>query len=112
MTIVYHPSAQETASGNSSANIEPGLKLKSLVVSVSQISVNVLGGIVLKLQHSADGTDWFDVPNFATGSLTGTGNVTVAITDDAFVVADFTRLVWTFTNANSITFVAFATGTK
>ena len=113
MNIIFHSSSQETATGNSSANIEPGLKLKTLVVSVSAITPGILGNVVIKVQHSPDGTNWFDVPNLSTSNLTIAGSVTIAITDDSFAAADYTRLVWTFNGtASAITFFAFVTGEK
>lgn len=111
MQVVLHTSSQETANGNGTEAIEPGLACTALIVSVSQISVNLLGNITIKIQHSVDGTNWFDVPNLATGNLTATGGTTVTLAG-AFATGDHIRVVWTFNNANSITFTAFVVGVK
>lgn len=111
MQVILHTSSQETATGNGTEAIEPGLAVTALVISISQISINLLGGITFKVQHSTDGTNWFDIPNLATGSLTATGSTTVTL-GSAFAIGDHVRVVWTFNNANSVTFTAFAVGVK
>lgn len=111
MQILLHTSAQETATGNSGDYIEPNLNVSRIVINVSQISVNLLGGITIKLQCSPDGTNWFDVPNLATGSLTSTGSVTVNLSSP-FLTGEHIRFAWTFSNANSITFAGYAIGEK
>ena len=111
MQIQLHNSAQETATGNGSDYIEPGFIATAIVISVAQISVNLLGNIVIKVQYSADGSNWFDIPNLTTGNLTATGAVTVVLAG-GFPTGDHLRLVWTFNNANSITFTGFCLGSK
>lgn len=111
MQIILHPSNQEQATGSSDLYTEPGFSVRSILVKVSAISVNLLGNVTIKLQHSADGTDWIDVPNAATGGLTGTGTSTVTI-DPAFECMNNLRLVWTFSNANSVTFFGAVLGNK
>lgn len=111
MQVTLHPSAQETATGNGAGYEEPGLAVTALIVSVTQISVQLFGNVVIKVQHSADGTNWFDIPNLATGNITSTGALTVSLAG-GFAIGNHIRLVWTFTNANSITFTAFAVGVK
>lgn len=111
MQVILHPSGQEQGTGSSDLFTEPGFSARSIIIKVSAISINLLGNVTLKLQHSADGTDWIDVPNAATGGLTGTGTTTVTISP-AFECMNHLRLVWTFSNANSITFFGAALGTK
>lgn len=111
MQLLIHESNQETANGNSGDYIEPDFLVSRLVVNVSQISVNLLGNITLKVQCSPDGSNWFDIPNLATGGLTATGAVTVNLSSP-FRAGDHLRIVWTFSNANSITFTAYLVGEK
>lgn len=111
MQIELHPSAQETSSGNGFLYSEPSLRPKLLIVSVSQISVNLLGNVVIKVQHSYDGTNWIDIPNLTTGGLTATGTLAIGLSS-IFDAADNLRVVWTFSNANSVTFSAAVIGAK
>lgn len=111
MTNVLHISGQEQATGNGYTSPEPALVVQNLIVSVSQISVNVLGSVSFKAQHSADGSTWIDIPNLATGNITNVGTTTISL-NPVCAVLDYQRVVWTFNNANSVTFVAYLTGTK
>lgn len=111
MTNVLHESGQETQNGNGPACPESNLAIQTLVVSVSQISVNLLGTISFKVQHSQDKSNWLDVPSLATGNLNSTGTVTVTL-NPLFAVLDYQRIVWTFNNANSVTFAAVILGLK
>lgn len=111
MQLNLHTSSQRMATGNGETYVEPGFQVRALVVNISQISVNLLGTVTFKVQHSADGTDWADLPNLATSGLSSTGIVTVSISP-VFSCLDNLRVVWTFNNANSVTFTAFVTGDK
>jgi hypothetical protein len=111
MQLILHSSSQETTTGNSGDYIEPDFAAIALIINVSAISLQLFGNIVMKVQHSADGSNWFDIPNLATGNITATGALTVSLAG-GFATGDHIRLVWTFTNANSITFTAFAVGVK
>lgn len=111
MQLLIHPSAQRTTNGDSGDYIEPDLKVSRLVVDVTQISVNLLGNVTIKAQCSPDGSNWFDIPNLATGGLSATGAVTVNLSS-IFRAGDHLRIVWTFSNANSITFTAYIVGEK
>lgn len=111
MQVGLHSSAQRTGNGNGDDIIEPGFQARALIINVSQISVNLLGSISFKVQHSFDGSDWSDIPNLATAGLTGVGITTVAISP-VFSCLNHIRVVWTFGNANSVTFVAVVTGDK
>lgn len=111
MQINLHTAEQRTTTGNGDVSTEPGFQARSLIVSISQISVNLLGSVLFKVQHSLDGSTWIDVPNLATSSLSTTGTVTITISP-MFSTMDNLRLAWTFTNANSVTFIAAVTGDK
>lgn len=111
MTNVLHESSQELQSGNGSACPESNLAIQTLVVSVSQISVNLLGTVSFKVQHSQDKVIWLDVPGLATGNLNSADTVTVTL-NPLFAVLDYQRVVWTFNNANSVTFSATILGLK
>lgn len=110
MQLLIHDSAQHTSSGDSGNYIEPGFKVARFVVDVTQISVNVLGSIGLKVQCSPDGENWFDIPNLST-TVSATGAVAVNL-GNSFLAGDNLRVVWTFNNANSITFSAYLVGDK
>lgn len=111
MQLTLHPSAQETATGSTNDYIEPNLQIRSIIINVSQISVNLFGNITFRVQYSPDGTNWFDVPNLATGNITATGVVIVSLAED-FPTLDHIRMAWTFTNANSVTFTGTISGVK
>lgn len=109
MQFTLHPSAQESASGQTAAIIEPNLSTHSIIVDVTQISLNLLGNITFKIQHSADGTNWFDIPSLSTGTITTTGAVIVSLSQN-FPTFQYVRMTWTFTNANSVTFTGYVLG--
>lgn len=111
MQLLLHNSTQETGTGNSGDYTEPDFNVSRLIVSVSQISVNLLGSVTVKAQCSPDGSNWFDIPNLATGGLTTTGAVTVNLSS-VFNTGDHVRIVWTLNNANSVTFTAYIVGEK
>lgn len=111
MQVLLHSSSQETSTGNGDIFTEPNLRPRTLLVNVSQISINLLGNITIKVQHSYDGSNWLDVPNLTTGGLTTTGLVSVALSASSDI-ADNMRVVWTFSNSNSITFTAVVVGAK
>jgi len=109
MQLLLHSSAQETASGSTAAITEPNLSTRSIIIDVTQVSVNLFGNVTFRVQHSADGTNWFDVPNLGTGSITTTGSVIISLSQD-FPTFQYIRLAWTFTNANSVTFSGYILG--
>lgn len=111
MTNTLHMSGQEQATGNGISSPEPALTAQNLIVSVTAISVNLLGYVTFKVQHSADGGTWFDVPSLSTGNISSTGTTTISL-DPPVSLLDYQRVVWTFSNANSVTFAAYLTGTK
>ena len=109
MQNLIHPSSQETQSGSTNEIIEPSFKPSSLVIQVSQISVNVLGSITFKAEQSPDGSTWFALPNLTTGAITTTGAVIVSLSTPVDAL-DHLRVTWTFSNANSVTFSATLLG--
>lgn len=111
MQIDLHASAQEQATGYSDTFTEPNLKARSMVIKISAISVNLLGTVTFKLQHSPDEATWFDVPSMTTTGLSATGTTIVSV-DPTFSCFDNLRLAWTFANANSVTFYGAALGDK
>jgi hypothetical protein len=48
----------------------------------------------VKIQESPDGTDWYDVPSFATAQFTTTGSESVRLTVGT-KLAEKVRVVWT-----------------
>jgi len=111
MQIDLHPSAQEQATGNSDSIMEPNFCARSVVVKITAISVNLLGTITFKLQHSPDNETWFDVPSMTTVGLSAVGTTIVSV-DPTFSCFDNMRLAWTFNNANSVTFYSSVLGSK
>lgn len=111
MENVLHQSSQETGNGNGPACPESNLAIQTFILTVSQISVNLLGSISFKVQHSQDQQTWLDVPSLATGEINSTGTTTVSL-NPLFAVLGYQRVVWTFNNANSVTFSATILGLK
>lgn len=111
MQLILHDLAQSQSSNVSATYSEPDFKISSLVIKITGISINILGSITFKLQHSFDGQDWVDVPNFVTGNITTTGTTTVSV-DPSFSCFNHLRLSWTFNDANSVTFYGAALGNK
>lgn len=111
MQLLLHESTQQTETGDGPNIVEPNLKVSGLIVSVSQISVNLLGSITIKVQHSPDGSTWFDIPNLATTGLTATGSVYVGLSSP-FIASNYLQIAYTFANSNSITFSAYLVGEK
>jgi len=111
MTNILHLSGQEQATGNGIKSPEPNLIAQNLIITISQISIGILGTVTFKVQHSGDGVTWLDVPNLTTNGLNATGNTTVSL-NPVVALLDYQRIVWTFNNVNSVTFSAFLTGAK
>lgn len=111
MQLILHPSGQEQGTGTGLTMTEPGLAIRALIVTISNISVNLLGTVTLKVQHSMDDSTWVDIPNLATAGLSAAGSVTIGLSP-IFSAFDHIRVVWAFNNANSITFTATVTGEK
>src|SRR6185295_2123387 len=103
MTNVLHASGQEQATGNGISSPEPGLIVQNLIITVTAISMSVLGTVTFKVQHSNDASSWVDIPNLATGGISATGNTTVSLSP-AVAALDYQRVVWTFNGTGSVTF--------
>jgi len=111
MQIILHPSMQETGTIAGTIITESNVLVTSLIITITQISLNTGGNIVFKVQHSADQQTWIDVPNLITGNITSVGSVTISLSS-IFALADNFRVVCTFSNALSVTFTAFICGIK
>lgn len=111
MQIDLHASGQEQGTSSSATYTEPGFRARSLVIKIAAISVDLLGTIVFKLQHSPDGSTWFDVPSMTTTGLSAVGTTMVTV-EPPFSCFDNLRLAWIFTNANSVTFYGAILGDK
>jgi hypothetical protein len=94
MVITLHPSQAETVTGNSVANSGVDTEAIALFVNVTAVS-GTSPTLVVKLQEGVDGTNWADIPSFATGSLTTTGLTRVAVPTVGLKLADKIRAVWT-----------------
>lgn len=111
MQIPLHPSTQEQATGSSDTYVEPNFLVRSMVIQVTAISIQLLGNVVFKLQHSPNGSDWFDVPNVTTTGISATGSTTISVSP-SFCCFDYMRIAWTFSNTNSVTFYGAVLGDK
>jgi hypothetical protein len=64
--------------------------------------------LVVKLQESAEGTNWVDIPSFATSALAATGTVRLPAPATAQKCADFVRAICTIGGTTpSVTFTAY-----
>lgn len=111
MQLNLHTLSQQQGNGYSDTYTEPDFKAQSILIRVTAISVDLLGNIVFRLQHSPDDSNWSDVPSLATGNISTTGTTSIT-RDPAFACFDHMRLAWTFTNANSVTFYGAVLGVK
>lgn len=111
MQLILHELEQSQSSNNSTVYTEPNFKLRSLVIRVTAISINLLGSVTFKVQHSFDGNDWIDIPNTTTGAISATGSTTLNVSPE-FSCFDHVRLAWTFNNMNSVTFYGAVLGNK
>jgi len=109
MQRILQPLAQRQGNGYSATYGEPGFRANSLLIRITNISVNSLGSIVFKLQHSADGSDWLDVPGLTTQGLSTVGATTVTV-NPPFACLDYMRIAWVFNNANRVTFYGVMLG--
>ena len=89
----FHAATEETTSGISASlgsdNIIVGMFVNVIAAS------GVLPTLVVQLQHSPNGTDWYNVSGMVSGSL-GTISLTDIIPSNTpQYVADAIRIVWT-----------------
>lgn len=105
MILNFHSSAAETASGASDSFKRSDMALVGLFVNVSAVS-GVLPTLVVRIQHSPDGENWYNMGSIATSSINATG--TYSATPAALgLLADFIRVSWIIGGANpSFTFSA------
>lgn len=94
MVLAFHPSQAETATGNSVANPSSNGEVIAMFVNVTAAS-GTAPTIVVKIQDSADGTNFADVPSLTTSTITGTGLVRIAVPTVGLKLSDFARAVWT-----------------
>lgn len=105
MSILFHPSAEETISGESVTNNLEENEVIALFVNVSAAS-GASPTMTVKLQESPNGTDWYDVPSLNTAEFitTGTESVRIAV---GTKLAEKVKLVWTVGGATpAFTFTA------
>src|SRR5579862_2105522 len=102
MDITLHPSATETTSGNTASFGTGNMALCGMFVNITAAS-GTLPSITITLQHSPDGTVWYNVGNI---SVTSSGTATVSSAPPALgLLAEYSRCAWTVSGANpSFTF--------
>lgn len=93
-----HTSGSETSSGTGTAQTMTFHSAVGLFVNVTAAS-GTLPGLMVKLQHSPDGTIWFDVSNIPNSTLSSTGLYNLS-PSTAQTVADYVRCSWTLTGVN------------
>lgn len=105
MVLTFHSSAAETASGSSDSFKRSDMALVGLFVNVTAVS-GLLPTLVVRLQHSPDGENWYNVGSIATNALNATG--TYSSTPAALgLLAEYIRVNWTIAGTNpSFTFTA------
>lgn len=93
MDLLLHPLAAESATGVSGSFDNGGLIVAGLFVNVTAVS-GTLPTLIVKVQHSPDGTTWYDVPNLTTASLGGLATVSIMLST-LTPLADHVRCIWT-----------------
>lgn len=109
MQIIIQTPTTVSVSGSSTPIIEPEINLQLLTITLTAISVGLFGNIRFVVQHSPDGSNWYDIPNAATGNLSTGGGISILLTPSV-ALFDHMRLMWTCTNVDSATFSASVTG--
>jgi len=105
--ITLHGSATETATVTGSGVFAPHQEYVALFVTISAIS-GTSATVTVKIQESADGTNFADVSSFTTTGLTATGTTRIAVPTVGMKCAGFVRAVSTISGTTpSITFTAF-----
>lgn len=101
MIINFHPLSAETSNGNSDTFQQPDLALVGLFVNVTNVS-GTLPSITVTLQHSPDGTTWYNV-----GSICVTRTTTGASSSSPVALAllsDYLRICWSISGTDSPSF--------
>lgn len=104
MILNFHSSAGETQSGASDFFRRSDMALVGLFVSVTSVS-GTLPTMTVQLQHSPNGTDWYNVGNIYVSPVnTGTYSSSPAA---LALLAEYIRVTWTIGGASpSFTFTA------
>lgn len=92
--LILSPSAAQTATSQSSGRIVPGIRLGAMHVNVSAVS-GTTPTLEVKLQESADGINWADLPSFTTALLITTGLTRIANPAPSLILDGYIRAVWT-----------------
>lgn len=92
MAFILHDTATETTSGIGDP-ISVSNALIGMFVNISASS-GTLPTLIVKLQHSLNGEDWYDVSGVVTGSLAGI-SLTSIIPNAQQNICDTVRVVWT-----------------
>ena len=93
MIINFHPSSAESASGNSSSMAIGNLVAGTLFVNVTAKS-GTLPTLAVKVQHSPNDSDWYDVSGLTTNALNSVLATSVA-PNTLMPLADYVRVAWT-----------------
>lgn len=105
MDILFHPAGTETSSGASTAFATGNMGVTGLFVNVAASS-GVLPTLIVNIQHSPDGSTWYDVPGLTTASIGGVTTVSIMLSAMT-PLADYVRCKWTIAGLNaSFTFTA------
>src|SRR5260221_635074 len=91
-SFILHSSAAEISSGQSSI-VETSNDLIGMFVNISSVS-GTLPTLIIKLQQTPNGTDWYDVPGIVTASL-GTVSLTSLFPSNQQFIVENIRIVWT-----------------
>lgn len=103
-SVTLHATASETVSGTGSSIAVPANALVGMFTNISTSS-GTLPTLTIKLQHTPNGNDWYDVTSFTTSSLATTGLFSIAPSSADQRVADNVRCIWTIGGINpSFTF--------
>lgn len=103
MAAILHTSQAETKSGTGSLTPSGGNILIGMFVNISDAS-GVLPTLIIQLQHSPNGTDWYNISGIVTGSLAGI-SLTPIIPATQQLMTENIRIVWTIGGVNpSFTF--------
>lgn len=89
----FHTAIAETTNGISSA-LGTDNTIVGMFVNVSA-STGILPTLTVQLQHSPNGTDWYNVSGMVTGSLGTSGLTDVVPSSNPQYVAEFVRITWT-----------------
>lgn len=89
----FHTATPEATSGVSTP-IGTDNTLIGMFINVTASS-GVLPTLVVQLQHSPNGTDWYNVSGMVSGSLGTTGQTAIIPSSNPQYVADSVRVSWT-----------------